>query len=277
MKIKDDIDSLSLAKMTPGFSGADIASMVNNATIIAVDKGLNEITEIEFEDSRDRIKYGIKKRNPFKKEQQLYHSAIHQAGHALICYMNPICRENLYKVTIEQYSESKGDTLVLTHEKRGTKDEFYSKIDMALGGVLAEEIVFGKKKLTPGCGKDLSRVNKIAENLVKKLGMNQDWGYSVVKEGINQHKISDVSRDRIACSSKDIITLSEIRVRNLLNDNKDILLKLANKLSEKKSLRKHEIEELIQQRNYNAYFIPSQVLNLYHLENYLFEFNLKDK
>ena len=107
--------------------------------------------------------------------------------------------------------------------------------------------------------------------------MNQDWGYSVVKEGINQHKISDVSRDRIACSSKDIITLSEIRVRNLLNDNKDILLKLANKLSEKKSLRKHEIEELIQQRNYNAYFIPSQVLNLYHLENYLFEFNLKDK
>lgn len=231
--------------MTPGFSGADIASMVNNAVIKSVDQGLNEIRLKELDESRDRIYLGIKKFRPYKTEEQMNHSAVHQAGHALICLDNPICRKNIYKVTIEKYSDSNGETIVQDEEKQSTIEDLYSQIDMAIGGVLAEEIVFGKKKLTSGCGKDLNQVSYIAEKLVKKFGMNKDWGYSVVNEEASQHKISEESRNKLASSTQDIIHKSEIRVRRVLNERKNILLDIAHKLVKNKSLNKRELHEFL--------------------------------
>ena len=234
--------------MTPGFTGAEIANMVNHAIISAVDKDLLILTKKEFEDARDRIILGLMKKSGFKTDKQLLYSAIHEAGHTLVCYLNPLCKDSIFKVTvIPRGSSGRGKTSTLFEDLEGTKEEFQTMIDMSLGGVLAEEIYFGSHKVTPGCGNDLSKAAALAKSMVKKYGMNPiDWGYMVVEDSYEiQHRIGSDTRDKMDTATQKIIENSEKRVRNLLNENLIRLKELAQKLCEYEELNKEEIDNIM--------------------------------
>jgi len=250
MHINPDIDTQILSKMTPGFTGAEIANMVNHAVISAVDKDALSLSKKEFEDARDRIILGLKKKTGFKTDQQLLHSAIHEAGHTLVCYLNPLCKETIHKVSVvPRGSNNRGKTSTLADENReGTKEEFHTLIDMALGGVLAEKIFFGDSKVTPGCGNDLSRATGLAKSMVKKYGMNSlDWGYMVVEDGAEiSHRIGSNTRDNMDTAAQKIVDESEKRVKSIIDENREFLTKLAQKLCEYEELNKDEIESIFQ-------------------------------
>jgi len=210
-----------------------------------------EATEItkkkEFEDARDRIILGLEKKSGFKTDKQLLYSAIHEAGHTLVCYMNPGCKDSIHKVSVvPRGSSSRGKTSTLFEDREGTKEEFHTMIDMALGGVLAEKVYFGEEKVTPGCGNDLSRATSLARSMVNKYGMNSsDWGYMVVEDGVElSHRIGSNTRDNLDSAAARIVDESEKRVRNTLKENIEYLTKLAQKLCEYEELNKEEIESI---------------------------------
>jgi ATP-dependent Zn protease len=248
MQLKEDVDTQTLSKMTPGFTGAEIANMVNHAIISAVDKDAVILTKNEFEEARDRIILGLIKKSGFKTDKQLLYSAIHEAGHTLVCYMNPLCKDSIFKVSVvPRGSNNKGKTSTLFEDREGTKEEFQTMIDMALGGVLAEEIYFGTEKVTSGCGNDLNRASALANSMVKKYGMNSsDWGYMVVDDGVElEHRIGSNTRDSLDTASQKIVETSEKRVRNILSENLNRLKDLAQKLCEYEELNKEEIDQIL--------------------------------
>jgi ATP-dependent Zn protease len=266
MRIKEDVNSKTLAKMTPNMTGADIACLVNNAIVNCVDLGVEELTYKAFEEAIDRVLLGLKRKRPYKTKNQAFQSAVHQAGHTIVCYNNKICRNNLRRVTIEHFGESKGEVLILADEKQLTKEDLLSLIDMYLGGVIAEEIVFGKNHVASGCGKDLNKAGKVVDELVKRLGMSVEWGFSIVDEGKNlknEHKISQTSRNVIDAACQDVLKDSEKRVRRIISQNVEKLKDLAEKLEKERTIMKGEMVEIFRENQENENLITSN-------ENYRF-------
>jgi ATP-dependent metalloprotease len=250
----EDVTASKLATMSPGFSGAEIESMVNYAVVDAVDNDRPILSLSEFDNARDRLVLGIKKR--FKSSanmRSLLQQAIHEAGHSLICYKDKLCRNNIHKVSIAQRGNTKGITSTLPDEVEGTKEEFLSKIDMTLGGILAEEIYFGQNKVSVGCGNDLNRSSELARAMVMRYAMENKYGYMVVKEeGYTvEHRISAETRDEIDSSVVNIVNQRTNLVREILNENVSDLRNLAQKLVEYEELSKEDIGNILAGKEIN--------------------------
>jgi ATP-dependent metalloprotease len=247
LKIHENIDSQILSKMTPGFTGAEIENMVNHAVIQSVDKDSLEITKVEFEEARDRIMLGLKRKSGFKTNKQLLYSAVHEAGHTLVCYLNPLCKDNIYKVNVTPRGTGKGKLSTLFDDREGNKNELLTMIDLSLGGVIAEELYFGIEKVSEGCGNDLHKAVGLANSMVKTYGMNKDdWGYMVVNEDVVvDHRISGNTRDNLDTASQKIIETSSKRVRSILNENINKLKDLAQMLCVYEELTKEDIDHIM--------------------------------
>jgi len=249
--MKEDISSKTLAQMTPGFTGAEIENMVNIGIINAVEKNQGEISKIDFEEARDRVVLGIKKRVPKKNIKGLIQTAIHEAGHAIVCYKHIDCNKKLHKVSIIPRGSRKGVTSTLADDNfQGTKEEFSTLIDMSLGGFIAEEIYFGKEKTSTGCGNDLSRATSLAKGMVTKYAMNRGFGYMVVEDkGEVSHKISDNTRNDLDTAAEQIIQESNERVTRLINENMADLKNLAQKLVEYEELSKEDLDAILKDKS----------------------------
>jgi ATP-dependent metalloprotease FtsH len=248
MPFSEDVTASRLATMTPGFSGAEIESVVNYAVVDAVDNDKPIVTLSDFDNARDRIVLGIKRK--FKSQanmRSLLQQAIHEAGHTLICYKDKICKSNIHKVSIAERGKTKGITSTLPDEMEGTKEEFLSRIDMTLGGILAEEMYFGPSKVSMGCGNDLNRSSQLAKAMVMKYAMYNKFGYMVVREEGNtvEHRISEGTRDEIDSSVANIISQRTDIVREILNNNITDLKNLAQKLVEYEELNKDDINNIL--------------------------------
>jgi cell division protease FtsH len=245
-------------------TGADIACLVNNAIVNCVDLEMKELTYKAFEEAIDRILLGLKIKRPYKTKKQAFQSAVHQAGHTLVCYENKICRSNLRRVTIEHFGQSKGEVLTLAQEKQITKEDLLSSIDMSLAGVIAEEIIFGNNHVASGCGKDLIKAGKVVDELVKRLGMSVEWGFSIVEEGKkgkNEHKISKTTRNAADSACQEVLKDSEKRVRRIISQNLEKLRNLAEKLEKERTLMKGEIEEILKDKEENNNLITTNDIN----------------
>jgi cell division protease FtsH len=249
--MREDISSKTLAQMTPGFTGAEIENMVNIGIINAVEKNQGEIEKSDFEEARDRVVMGIKKRVPKKNIKGLIQTAIHEAGHAIVCYKHIECNKKLHKVSIIPRGTRKGTTSTLADDNfQGTKEEFSTMIDMSLGGFIAEELYFGKDKTSTGCGNDLSRATGLAKGMVTKYAMNKIFGYMVVEDkGEVSHKISDSTRNELDTAAEQIIQESNSRVTKLIQDNIDDLKNLAQKLVEYEELSKEDLDAIIRDKS----------------------------
>lgn len=251
LDISKSVSSKFLSKITPGFSGAEIQNLVNHAVIDAVDKNKRIIENDIFEEARDRVLTGIKRKLNKHTLHKLIQTAVHEAGHGLVCYLDDICKENIHKVSITPRGDTQSKSYLLSNDSiQGTKEELISYIDKALGGSFAEEIFFSNvDKMSFGCGKgDLDAANSLAKSMIKKYGMSGgDFGFQTVEDNsyVIDHRISDITRDILDESVLKIINNRSSIVKSKLKENSESLKALVKGLIEYEELTLKDMEAII--------------------------------
>jgi cell division protease FtsH len=242
-KIDAAVDFDALARGTPGFTGADLANLINEAAIHASKLEKDEVTVADFEESRDKILLGKESKSKLLTKKELEVTAFHEAGHALIRLLLPEVSDPLYKITIVPRGRALGVTHSLPEKEKYTEDreEMLASIASALGGRAAEELVFNR--FETGAASDFQTATSIARNMVTRYGMSEKLGL-VAYESIRSH-ISPHTAQLIDEEVREITNQCYQRAKKLLTDNRDKLDTLAQKLLEKETLYAGEIYELL--------------------------------
>ena len=252
--IADSVDLDVIARRTPGFTGADLANLVNEATLLAVRKGKDDVDNEEFEQAIDRIVAGLEKKNRVMNDTEKKFVAYHETGHALVAAFTATA-EKVHKISIVPRGiGSLGFTMQLPTEDRYlmSKTELLEKIDVLLGGRAAEETIFGE--ITTGAQNDLQKATNIARSMVTLYGMNEKLGHATYNEpgnqflqqGIFQQKeISDETAKLIDDEVRIILDERMTEVKSLLATKKDLLETVASALLEKETLESEEFMELV--------------------------------
>ncbi|MBW2011814.1 MAG: ATP-dependent zinc metalloprotease FtsH [Deltaproteobacteria bacterium] len=252
--IAPDVDPLILAKGTPGFSGADIENLVNEAALLAAKRNKEKIDMMDFEDSKDKVYMGLERKSKVIKEEDRKTTAYHEAGHALVARFLP-ATDPVNKITIIPRGRAAGITWFLPEDRDFKyKDQLESELSVAFGGRVAEEIVFNGR-ISTGASNDIKQATKVAQNMVQSWGMSEAIGplsYSKSDEQIflgreiAQHRdYSEATAKKIDEEIKRLIKENYNRAKDVLNENIDILHKLAELLLEKETVKGVELNRLI--------------------------------
>jgi cell division protease FtsH len=252
LKLAHDIDVEFLAKQTPGFSGADIANVCNEAALIAARKNKTSVEKQDFLDAIDRIIGGLEKRNKIISKLEKKTIAYHEAGHATVSWLlehaNP-----LVKVTIIPRGRSLGAAWYLPEERQiTTTEQLYDEMCATLGGRAAEEVVFGK--VSTGALNDLERVTKQAYAMVAYFGMSEKIGNISYYDSTGQSEFtfskpySEKTAELIDEEAKKIVETQYERAKRILRENKEGLDQLAQKLLEKEVIFSEDLEQIFGKR-----------------------------
>ncbi len=248
------VDLELIARRTPGFTGADLANLANEATLLAVRRGKDKVSLVDFEEAIDRIIAGLEKKNRVLNEKEKQIVAYHEMGHALIAASRETA-EKVHKITIVPRGiGSLGFTLQLPTEERFlmSKTELLEKIDVLLGGRAAEEVIFGE--ITTGAQNDLQKATDIARSMVAMYGMTEELGNVTYQQPrgqflqeqlFQQKEISDQTARLIDEKIKSILEDRMTLVEETLEAKKDLLHKLAAALLEKETMDGKEMEAVI--------------------------------
>jgi len=255
VKLAEGVDLAVVARGTPGYSGAELANVINEAALLAARRGLKGITLAELEEARDKVRWGKERRSLALSEKEKTNTAYHEAGHALLLELLPHT-EPLHKVTIIPRGPSLGSTMWLPEEDKYTnrKNELLASLAVKMGGRVAEEIVFGD--VTTGAAGDIKMATAMARKMVCEWGMSEKLG--MVEYGEHEDYVflgRELTRNRDYSEA----TAEEIdrEVRRLLDDayqtakhtliaNRDHLDAIAKALLEYETLDGSQIKELIQ-------------------------------
>ncbi|MGE3934105.1 MAG: ATP-dependent zinc metalloprotease FtsH, partial [Rhodospirillaceae bacterium] len=251
-----DVDAKIIARGTPGFSGADLANLVNEAALLAARRNKRLVTMAEFEAAKDKVMMGTERRSMVMTEEEKRLTAYHEAGHALVSLHVPQ-HDPLHKVTIIPRGRALGVTMSLPERDRYgfSKKELLSRIAMMFGGRVAEELVFGSDNITTGAGDDIRQATSLARRMVTEFGFSEKLGplrYSENEEevflghSVTQRKnVSDATAHLIDEEIRRIIDDAEQTARRILTENRDALDRLANALLEYESLSGEEVKALL--------------------------------
>ncbi|MDZ7580711.1 MAG: ATP-dependent zinc metalloprotease FtsH [Deltaproteobacteria bacterium] len=250
--IAEDVNALVLAKGTPGFSGADLENLVNEAALLAAKRDKEKIDMFDFEDSKDKIYMGLERKSKVIKEEDRKTTAYHEGGHALVARFLPET-DAVNKITIIPRGRAAGVTWFLPEERDFKyKDQLESELAVAFGGRVAEEIVFNR--ISTGAANDIKQATILAEQMVRNWGMSDLGPLSYAKgeepvflgREISQHRdYSETTAQKIDEQIHKLIDSSYKRAKQVLEGNLDILHKLADLLLEKETVLGKELDELI--------------------------------
>ena len=246
--LAEDVDLEVIARSTPGFSGADLANIVNEAALIAARKNHGKITMEDFEEAKDKVTMGIERKSMVLSEQERLTTAYHEAGHALVAKLLPNA-DKVHKVTIIPRGRALGITQQLPEEDRYTytKEYLLDRLAVLFGGRVAEELALGT--ISTGAGNDIERATEIARKMVAEWGMSEKIGPIAVKIreqfGEPVELVSEEMRKLIDKEVKRIINETYARTKELLSQNMDKLENLARALLEKETLTGEEIDKAI--------------------------------
>lgn len=256
IKVDESIDIDFLAKQTPGFSGADIANICNEAALIAARRKKKNVSKEDFLDAVDRIIGGLEKKNKIITKKEKKAIAYHEAGHATVSWLLEHASP-LVKVTIVPRGQSLGAAWYLPEERQlNTIDQILDEMCAALGGRAAESVIFDE--ISTGALSDLEKVTKQAYAMVTIYGLNAEIGnisfYDSSGSGdYNFTKpYSEKTAEKIDNEVKKIIETQYERAKQLLRDNKDKLSKLANQLLEKEVIFKEDLQIIFGKRPYDT-------------------------
>ncbi len=259
LKIVDDLDIKKLSAQTPGFVGADIANVCNEAALIAARKGKKDINLKDFQDAIDRVIGGLERKNRIISPEEKKVIAFHEAGHA-VCGWYLEHAHPLLKVTIVPRGVAAlGYAQYIPKEQYlYNTEQLLDEMAMTLGGRVAEDIVFGK--ITTGAQNDLEKVTKMAYGMVTVYGMNDKVGnisyHDAQREQSFMKPYSDETAKIIDEEVREIIDGAYKRCKALLTDKREQLNIVANKLLEKETLFKSDLDEFIGQRTFDHPSIP---------------------
>ncbi|MNJ98208.1 ATP-dependent zinc metalloprotease FtsH [compost metagenome] len=255
LKKAEDLDTEFLAKQTPGFSGADIANVCNEAALVAARKDKKMVDKQDFLDAVDRIVGGLEKKNKIVSPEEKRAIAIHEAGHATVSWMLEHAAP-LVKVTIVPRGQSLGAAWYLPEERLIVRpDQMLDEMCATMGGRAAEKVIFNR--ISTGALSDLEKVTKQARAMVTIYGLNEKLGNVTYYDSSGQSEYNfskPYSEDTARIIDKEISTLIEDqyqRAIDLLEENRDKLLKLADILIEKEVIFKDDLEDIFGKRPFD--------------------------
>jgi cell division protease FtsH len=254
-----DVDLEKIARRTPGFTGADLSNLLNEAAILAARRNLTEISMDEVNDAIDRVLAGPEKKDRVMSEKRKTLVAYHEAGHALVGALMPDY-DPVQKISIIPRGRAGGLTWFTPSEDRmdtGLYSRSYlqNQMAVALGGRIAEEIIFGEEEVTTGASNDLQQVTRVARQMVTRFGMSdrlgpvalgrQNGNMFLGREIASDRDFSDTTAATIDEEVRKLVGEAYERAKNVLVGNKHILDKLASMLIEKETVDAEELQELL--------------------------------
>ena len=252
----DNVKANIIARGTPGFSGADLSNLVNEAALFAARANKKCVDMEEFERSKDKIMMGAERRSLVMSEEEKRLTAYHEAGHAIVGRLVP-SHDPVYKVTIIPRGRALGVTMFLPEEDRlsYSKELLDSQISSLFGGRIAEELIFDKSKVTTGASNDIERATQLARNMVTKWGLSEKLGPLTYGEedgevflghSVTQHKaISDETSHTIDKEIRNIINKNYKRSEQILKKNIDKLHLMADALIKYETIDADQIDDIM--------------------------------
>ncbi|MBM7454368.1 cell division protease FtsH [Oceanisphaera litoralis] len=259
----DDVNASVIARGTPGFSGADLANLVNEAALFAARSARRLVSMEEFEKAKDKIMMGAERRSMVMSESEKAMTAYHEAGHAIVGRMVPE-HDPVYKVSIIPRGRALGVTMYLPEQDRFSysKQHLESMISSLYGGRLAEEIIYGFDKVTTGASNDIERATEIAHKMVTQWGLSEKLGPLLYADeegevflGRTAAKVkhmSDETANAIDAEVKDVIHRNFERAKQILMDNIDILHAMKDALMKYETIDAKQIDDLMARRDVRA-------------------------
>ena len=251
-----DVDAKIIARGTPGFSGADLANLVNEAALLAARKSKRVVTMQEFEEAKDKVMMGAERRSMVMSEEEKTLTAYHEAGHAIVM-LNVKGHEPLHKVTIIPRGRALGVTMFLPERDRLSQSrvQLDALVTSLFGGRVAEELIFGEENITTGASDDIRRATDICRRMVTEFGYSEKLGplrYAVNQEEVflghsvtQQQNMSDATARLIDEEIRRLVEEGETRCRGILEEHLDALHALAKGLLEYETLSRDEIDRLL--------------------------------
>jgi cell division protease FtsH len=253
----DDVEPAIIARGTPGFSGADLANLVNEAALFAARANKRTVEMTDFEKAKDKVMMGAERRSMVMSDAEKRLTAYHESGHAIVGRMVP-AHDPVHKVTIIPRGRALGLTMFLPEEDRYSysKQRLESQISSMFGGRIAEELVFGPDAVTTGASNDIQRATEIARNMVTKWGLSEKLGPLTYSEeegevflghAVTQHKnVSDETAHAIDKEIRAFVDRNYERARKILTDNFDKLHMMAEALIKYETIDSNQIDDIMQ-------------------------------
>jgi cell division protease FtsH len=254
--LDEDVNPSYIARGTPGFSGADLANLVNEAALFAARANKRVVSMEQFEKAKDKIMMGAERRSMVMSEKEKLNTAYHEAGHAIVGFLVPE-HDPVYKVTIIPRGRALGVTMYLPEEDRYSmsKQGLESRISSLFGGRIAEEMINGRDGVTTGASNDIERATEIARNMVTKWGLSdrlgpltysEDDGEVFLGRTVTQHKqVSDDTAHAIDEEVRTIIDTNYKRAKQILEDNVELLHMMANALIKYETIDDGQIRDIM--------------------------------
>ena len=255
--LASDVELKILAKRTPGFTGADLQNLLNEAALLAARHDQKEINMDNLEEAIDKVMAGPEKKSRIISDEEKENTAYHEVGHALLAKLLKNT-DPLHKVSIIPRGMALGITMTLPEKDHLTlkKSQLLDRITMTLGGRVAEEIVYGKNSITTGASNDLEKVTALARNMVTTYGMSEKMGN--LQYGKNQEHVfmgrnfghtRDFSEEIAAEIDKEVKKIVDEQyevAKNLLNQNRDMLEYISKALLEEETIDEKRFVELME-------------------------------
>ncbi len=258
--IGDDVEASVIARGTPGFSGADLANLVNEAALFAARSSRRVVSMEEFEKAKDKILMGAERKSMVMSEDEKEMTAYHEAGHAIVGRLVPE-HDPVYKVSIIPRGRALGVTMYLPEQDRfsHSKQHLESNISSLYGGRIAEEIIYGADKVSTGASNDIERATNLARKMVTQWGLSAKMGPMLFAEeegevflGRTSAKslhMSDDTAKAIDEEIKRIVDVNYKRAEQILNDNMDILHAMKDALMHYETIDAKQIDDLMNRRD----------------------------
>ena len=251
-----DVDARVIARGTPGFSGADLANLVNEAALMAARKGRRVVSQTEFEEAKDKVMMGAERRSMVMTDEEKKLTAYHEAGHAVVALHEP-ASDPIHKATIIPRGRALGMVMRLPETDRLSlrRDKAMADLTVAMGGRIAEEIVFGADRVTSGASGDIRMATQLARSMVTQWGMSEKLGmlqYAAPEEEVflghsvaRQQNMSDATATVVDQEIRRFVDEAYARAKKTLNHHRDQLDLIAQALLEYETLDREDIEALL--------------------------------
>ncbi len=251
-----DVKLRTIARGTPGFSGADLANLINESALLAARKNKRVVTMADVEEAKDKVMMGAERRSMVMSEDEKKLTAYHEGGHAIVA-LNEKVSDPIHKATIIPRGRALGMVMRLPERDQlsVTREKMYSDIAVAMGGRIAEEIIFGHDKVTSGASSDIDMATKMAKNMVTRYGMSKELGplaYGENEEEVflgrsvtRQQNMSEETAKKVDSEVKKIVEAGYDRAKQVLTEKIDDLHKIAKALLVYETLTGDEIRDLM--------------------------------
>ncbi|HIK10778.1 MAG TPA: ATP-dependent zinc metalloprotease FtsH3 [Oscillatoriaceae cyanobacterium M33_DOE_052] len=261
--LSQDVDLDKIARRTPGFTGADLSNLLNEAAILAARRNLTEISMDEINDAIDRVLAGPEKKDRVMSEKRKSLVAYHEAGHALVGALMPDY-DPVQKISIIPRGRAGGLTWFMPSEERmdsGLLSRSYlqNQMAVALGGRIAEEIVFGEEEVTTGAGSDLQQVARVARQMVMRFGMSERLGPVALgrqqgnmflgRDIVAERDFSEETAAAVDDEVRNLVDQAYRRAKEVLVNNRAVLDELASMLVDKETVDAEELQQLLASRD----------------------------